>query len=104
MTVDGVVVCLETDFLQLNRIAMRVFAALGNVRAFADQDRILEKIIRSPILLEDHYHVLNLSRRRWRLRTATGRAAAVEAQESASHGQHHNCEQHDTKLNHCSYH
>src|SRR3981081_4953274 len=101
MTVHGCVVGLETVFLQRNRIAMRVLSALGNVRAPADQHWILEKIIRSPILLEDHHYVLNLSRRRWRwCRTATGRAAAVKAQESASHGQHHNCEQHDTKLNH----
>jgi hypothetical protein len=89
VTVAGVVVRRETDFLQRDGIAFRVFAALGNVSTLADQDRILEKIIRSTVLLEDHDHMVNLSGRRWR--TAADTATAVEAQESASDSQDQNC-------------
>src|SRR6202030_1430902 len=103
--VAGVVVRLETDFGKRDGIAFRVFAALGNVRTLADQDRILEKIIRCAVLLEDHDHMVNLSGRRWgRWRTAAGTATAVEAQESASDSQDQNCKNEGAKLGHFSSH
>src|ERR1700724_3922750 len=90
VTVAGVVVRLETDFGKRDGIAFRVFAAFDNVRTLADQDRILEKIIRSTVLLEDHDHMVNLSG--WgRWRTGAGTATAAETQESATHGQDQNC-------------
>ena len=58
--VAGVVVHGETYFLQCDRIAVRVGSLLGDVRAAIDQRLVLEKIIRSAILLENHHHVLNL--------------------------------------------
>jgi hypothetical protein len=101
VTVAGIVVRRETDFGQRDGIAFRVFAALGNVRALADQLLILEKIIRSAVLLKDHDNVLNLSGRRWGWwRTAAGTATAVEAEESATHGQDQNCKNQDAKLGH----
>jgi hypothetical protein len=76
---------------------------LGNVRTLADQDRILEKIIGSTVLLEDHDHMVNLSGRRWgRWRTAAGAATAVETQESAPDSQDQNCKKEGAKLGHFS--
>ena len=83
-------VCPQVDGTERNGLAQRV-AVLDNIRAPVDQHRILEKIIRSAVLLDYHHHVLNLSHHRWRRRTATA-AAAVETYESASRGQKQDCE------------
>jgi len=85
--------------LELHDLPSGSLSATGDVSALADQLRIMEKIIRSAVLLEDHHYVLNLSRRRrGRWRTAAGTAAAVEAHERAPRGQHHDCEYQDAKL------
>jgi hypothetical protein len=99
-------VCAQGDGAERNGLAQRVHAALRNVRRVGslEQHRILKKVIRSAVLLEDHHHMLNLSRRGRRSRTATGTAAAVEAHESASHGQQHDCEHYDAKFDHCGAH
>src|SRR6202521_507845 len=83
-------------------MAGRVFTALGNVRAPVDQHRILEKIIGSAVLLEDHHHVLNLSRQRSIRRTAAGTATG-EAYERDYRGDRHDCEQQDAKLDHVGW-
>lgn len=57
---------VESHFLQRNRVSLRVHSTLHNVGALVDQIWVLEKIIGSAVLLEDHYHVLNLSLRRSR--------------------------------------
>src|SRR3984893_1034189 len=76
--------------LELHDLPSRSLSAIGDVSAMRDQYWVLKKVIRRAILLEDHHHVLNFSGRRWRRRTATGAAAAIEAYERASH-----CQQRD---------
>src|ERR1700692_3467258 len=84
--------------LELHDLPSGSLSATGDVSALADQLRIMEKIIRSAVLLADPHYVLNLSRRRrGRWRTAAGTAAAVEAHERAPRGQHHDCEYQDAK-------
>jgi len=55
-------VCAEVNGAEPNGPAERVQASLSNVWAPADQDRILEKIVRSAVLLKDHHHVLDCPR------------------------------------------
>src|SRR6266481_3443669 len=65
--------------LELHDLPRGSLSAGGDVSAMLDQYRVLEKIIRRAVFLEDHHYVLNLSwRRRW-WRTAAGTATAVEA-------------------------
>jgi hypothetical protein len=85
-----VVVHREIDFFQLDRMASRVFSALGNVSTSANQYWVLEEIIRAAVLLKDHHDVLNLSRSQYLHSAASG--IATEAHESASRDQHHHCE------------
>src|SRR5208282_6917169 len=104
VTVVGIEGGREIHLLQLNRIAFGVGSALGNVRASFDQHWILKKIVHGAVLLDDHNDVLNLSQRRRYTGTNAAAAAAVEAEQSASHDQHHDYGRQNAKPDHWGLH